>query len=197
MIKLKDLLKEDAEEEKKEAVTKAFQHYWEFVFSVMHVLHGINADSYYRSHRREIDIMAAYFVKEYGPTSGGTAWRGIIVDPSRIHNRKINHDPRMNFVSFSEDKQIAISFGDIDNALWGEKEKYPNDKGYLITSTWRPELLLFHWKWAVEDMRDVAEKVFYSSDIPVIEKQKELILKPKPYYYVEPVPPGTSNNIEP
>jgi hypothetical protein len=189
MIKLKHLLREN----KEEVIKNALRVYWNFVFNA---LSGRNPDSYYRQYQKEINIIADALKKRYGPSSGGTAWRGIILDPSEVHNGKVNHVDIITYVSFTEDKRIAIAFGDIENPMAEfMMARYPNKQGYLITDTWTPDILLFHWKWINDaNMWPAVEHVFGDS-AKYMKMQKELILKPKPYYYVEPILPGASGGL--
>jgi hypothetical protein len=190
MIKLKKLLKEGTNE----AVAVALRHYWNFVLNAMS---GHNPDDYYREHHKEIDFIANALLKKYGPASGGTAWRGILLYPSEAADGKVRHDPQITYVSFSEDKRIAIAFGDTENPMAEfAMARYPNKKGYLITADWRPEQLLFHYKWMDDANMWPAVEQLFGDAIKYMKMQKELILKPKPYYYVEPVPPGASGGLE-
>lgn len=190
MIKPKHLLKES----NNEAVGMALRHYWNFV---LNALSGHNPDSYYRQYRKEIEFIADALKKKYGPTSGDTAWRGIILDPSEVHNGKVNHVEDITYVSFTEDKRIAIAFGDTENPMAEfMMSRYPNKKGYLITADWRLDILLFHWKWMDDANMWPAVEQLFGDAIKYMKMQKELILKPKPYYHVEPIPPGASGGLE-
>lgn len=190
MIKLRELLLEN----NNEAVAQALRHYWNFV---LNALSGHNPDSFYSSHRKEIEFIAAALIKKYGPTSGGTAWRGILLDPSEVKNGKVHHLDHITYVSFSEDKRIAIAFGDIENPMAEfARQKYPNQEGYLITADWRPEQLLFHYKWMDDANMWPSVTQLFGDSVKWMKMQKELILKPKPYYHVEPVPPGASGGLE-
>lgn len=187
MIKLKELIQENVD-------GMSIRLYWNFV---LNALSGRNPDDFYRQYSRQINSVADELVKRYGPSTGGEAYRGIMLDPSEIHNGKINHIPEVTYVSFSEEKKIAIAFADIENSMWDfGKIKYPGHQGYLIVAQWRPEHLLFHYKWMDDtNMWPVAEH-FFGGDVKYIKMQKELILKPRPYYRVTPVLPGTSDNLE-
>lgn len=187
MIKLKELITEAIE-------PIAIKLYWNFV---LNALSGRNPDDFYRQYKLHIDSVIDALVKKYGPTVGGEAYRGIILDPSEVKDGKVNHVPHITYVSFSEERKIALAFADIQNSMWDfGKTRYPNSEGYLITCQWRPEHLMFHYKWMDDtNMWPVAEH-FFGSDVKYIKMQKELILKPRPYYRVIPVSPGTSDNLE-
>jgi hypothetical protein len=190
VIKLKKLLKESAEE----ATKRSMKIYWHFL---LNALSGRNPDDFYRQYRREIDAIAKLLVERYGPTSGGTVYRGIILDPSEVHSGKVQHAPEITYVSFSEDKQIALAFGDTENPIASSlMQRYSNKRGYLITAEYRPDQILFHHKWLTDGNMWPAIKNQFGDDAKYTEMQKEIILKPKPYYRVEPIPPGISGGME-
>ena len=188
MIKLKSLLTEAGE-----LTQESVKIYWNFALSA---LIGRNPDHFYRSHHQEIDAMAAALAKKYGPTSGDTVYRGIILDPSEVQNGKVHHDPQITYVSFSEDKKIAIAFGDIENPMAEfMMQRFPTKKGYLITADYRPDQVLFHYKWITAANLWPAVENLLGEQSEYIKIQKEVITKPKPYYRVEPVLPGASGGI--
>lgn len=189
MIKLKELLKESGQ-----VTPEALKNYWNFA---LNALSGHNPDSFYRAHRQDIDTIADALVKKYGPVAGGEIYRGIILDPSEVQNGKVQNDPQITYVSFSEDKRIAIAFGDTENPMAEFlMSQYPNKRGFLITATYRPEQLLFHHKWLSDGNMWPAVKQLFGDDAKYMEMQKEVMLKPKPYYRVEPIPPGASGGLE-
>jgi hypothetical protein len=191
MIKLKNLLGEA-----EEITQESKKNYWAFI---LQALIGQNPDAFYRQYRHEIDTMAKALVKKYGPPSGGTIYRGIILDPSEVHNGKVQqqHCTEISYVSFSEDKRIAVAFGDTKNPMASSlMQKFPNKKGYLIAAEYRPDQLLFHHKWLSDaNMWDVVRH-YVGDSSKYVEVQKEVITKPKPYYYVEPIPPGASGELD-
>ncbi len=190
MIKLKDLLKEAETPLEPDDI----RYYWNFV---LNALSGHNPDAFYRTNKLRIDKVATILVTKYGPTTGGEAYRGIILDPSEVHNGRVNHVPEITYVSFSEEKKIALAFADTENPMWDfGKTRYPNKKGYLIISIWRPENLLFHHKWLTDTNTWPVARAFFGDNTRWMEMQKELILKPRPYYRVEPVEPGTSGGLQ-
>jgi len=187
MIKLRSLL----EEGQTYPITKeSIKTYWNFA---LNALRGANPDSFYKLHRTEIEAVAALLTSKYGPT-GGTVYRGIMLDPSEVRNGKINQLPHITYVSFSEDKDIALAFADTENPMAEfMMQKYPNHKGYLITSTYQPSDVLFHHKWITDANMWSVIHHFFGENAKYFEMQKEVMLKPKPYYRVEPVQPGVSN----
>lgn len=78
----------------------------------------------------------------------------------------------------------------------GVMSRYPNKKGYLITADWRPDLLLFHYKWMDDANINVTVEQLFGDAIKYMKMQKELILSFKNHITVEPIPPGASGGLE-
>lgn len=112
------------------ALMEAVKIYWNFIFNA---LSGRNPDRYYRKNSQSIDLIAAVLRKKF-PKSIKPLYRGILLSPDEVHDGKVKHQSEITYVSFSEDKNIAIAFADIKNdiskyvAFWS-----PNKTGYLIT----------------------------------------------------------------
>jgi hypothetical protein len=181
IISLKKLLVESNEE--------AFQHYGNFV---LNALSGHNPDVYYTRHQREIDAIAAALQNRLGPRTGTTIYRGIILDPSEVHNGVVKNVPEIKYVSFTENKEVATAFADPKNPMAQFlMQLYPNKQGYLITKTnYDPKELLYHHSWS----RLFPMQQIFGTDAKSLEIQKEVILKPESEYSVEPVQAGASKN---
>ena len=192
MVKLKDLIMEA----KVPITRQALEHY---LYFIVNALRGAleKSDNFYRAHRGDIDRIAEEMVLKHGPKQGGIIYRGIILDDHEVKNGKVLHAPEITFVSFSEDKNIAIAFGDIENPSWEHgKLRYPTKKGYLITAKYQPDHVLYHWSWLKSaNLMNIFQQAF-GNDVKYTAQQKEVIIKPRPYYRVEPVAPGTSGGIE-
>lgn len=175
------------------AVMEALQIYWNFIFDA---LRGANPDRYYRKNSQSIDLIAAVLRKKF-PKSIKPLYRGILLSPDEVHDGKVKHQSEITYVSFSEDKNIAIAFADIKNDI----SKYvavssPNKTGYLITkNTYDQSLMLFHYEWLHDTNAMVAFRRIVGADSNFAEIQKEVILKPESTYTVEPVIAGSSNNM--
>lgn len=193
MIKLKDLILENGQSV---ITAEALKNYWNFV---LNALKGAmkESDHFYRQYKNDIDLIAGALVKKYGPHQGGKIYRGIILADNEIINGKVQHAPELTFVSFSEDKNIAIAFGDIENPMSDFViHLYPNKKGYLITAEFRPEQLLFHHSWIHSTGMKPMIHQYFGDHAKYVELQKEVMIKPRPYYRVEPVEPGASGGLE-
>jgi hypothetical protein len=168
----------------------AYQHYGNFAINA---LTGHNPDAYYTRYQREIDAVARALQNRFGPKTGNAIYRGIILDPSEVHNGSVKGVPEIQFVSFTENKDVAIAFADIKNPMaefmmW----RYPNKQGYLITkNNYDPSQLLYHHSWA----KIFPTQQILGTDAKYLEIQKEVILKPEDEYSVVPVPPGSSHGL--
>jgi len=153
---------------------------------------GRNPDEYYAQHQKAIDAVASTLQTRLGPRTGSPIYRGIILDPSEVQNGVLKGVPEIKYVSFTENKEIAIAFADTKNPMAEfMRFKYPNKVGYLITkNTYDPKQLLYHHSWA----RLLPMQQAFGDDVKILEKQKEVMLKPEAEYHVEPVPAGASNN---
>ena len=167
----------------------AYRHYGNFV---LNALMGRNPDEYYAQHQKDIDAVASTLQIRLGPRTGAPIYRGIILDPSEVQNGVLKGVPEIKYVSFTENKEIAIAFADTENPMSEfMKFKYPNKVGYLITkNTYDPKQLLYHHSWS----RLLPMQQAFGDDVKILEKQKEVMLKPEAEYHVEPVPAGASNN---
>ena len=190
MIKLKNIVKEIEDEtspENNEVITKEeFHHYGNFV---LNALMGRNPDEYYTQYSKNIDKVSDILRKRFGPTTGTTVYRGIILDPKEVNNGVIKNLPHIRYASFSEDIDVAIAFADPQNPMASFLTKlYPNKRGYIITEKYDPRKLLYHHSWSkIFPM----ERIF-GADVKSLEKQKEVILKPEPEYKVVPIASGSS-----
>ena len=175
------------------AVMEALKIYCAFIFDA---LRGANPDRFYRKHSQSIDLIAAVLRKKF-PKSIKPLYRGILLSPDEVHDGKVKHQSEITYVSFSEDKNIAIAFADIKNdiskyvAFWSQ-----NKTGYLITkNTYDQDLMLFHYEWLNDTNAMAAFRRIVGADSNFAEIQKEVILKPESAYTVEPVTAGSSNNM--
>ena len=194
MIKLKNILKEiegeipaDDKAGGNPVITQEeFHHYGNFV---LNALMGRNPDEYYSQYQKEIDKVADILRNRFGPKTGTTIYRGIILDPSEVNNGIVKSVPEVKYVSFSENKNVAVGFADPHNPMAQFlMMRYPNKKGYLITEHYDPKLLLYHHSWS----RIFPMEKIFGKDAKIIELQKEVILKPEPEYKVVPIQSGES-----
>ena len=176
------------------ALMEAVKIYWNFIFNA---LSGRNPDSYYRQNSKEIDFVAVLLRKKF-PKAIKPLYRGILLFPNEVHDNKVKHQSEITYVSFSEDKNIAVAFADTQNSISSYvAQQYPTKKGYLITkNTYDQNLMLFHYEWLFDTNAIAAFRRAFGNDSRFAEIQKEVILKPENSYAVEPVIPGSSNNMD-
>ena len=166
---------------------QAVAHYGNFA---LNALAGRNPDQYYEEHQSDIDAVADKLRLKYGPKEGTTIYRGIILDPSEVHNGVVKSVPEIKYASFSDDKDVALAFGDPKNPMSEPlMSRYPNKRGYLITQTYDPKQLLYHHSWS--DALNV--RAAFGDDANFTNLQKEVMLKPQPEYHVVPIEAGISH----
>lgn len=187
----KFILKESMDQDE---LKNAIQIYWNFIFNV---LSGRNPDAYYRQNSQRIDYFAEVLRRKF-PKQIKPLYRGILLLPNEVHDGKVKHQNEITYVSFSEDKNIAAAFADIQNPISAYAiQRYPNKKGYLITkNTYSQNLMLFHYEWLFDTKLIYVFRRLFGDDSKFVEIQKEVILKPESSYEVEPVVPGSSNNMD-
>lgn len=198
MIKLKTLLTEATAFEKMDDQEKrqSILIYWQFMKYALTGQGHRQIDATFNRYRRNLLAVAEQMVKQYGPQAGGRVYRGIMLFPEEVRSGKVQHDPDLNFVSFTEDKEIAVAFGDPQNGINSEVVRmYPKKQGYLITADYRPDALIFHWNWVWAARMEPWIEANIQHGTHYIEKQKEVIILPKPYYYAEPIAPGESKDL--
>jgi hypothetical protein len=176
------------------AFVEAVKIYWDFIFKA---LSGLNPDSYYIQNSKKINFIAS-LLRDKFPKEIKPLYRGILLFPNEVHDNKVKHQREITYVSFSEDKNVAVAFADTQNSISSfVAQLYPTKKGYLITkNTYNQNLMLFHYEWLFDAMAIVAFRKQFGNDSKFVEIQKEVILKPENSYEVEPVIPGSSNNME-
>ena len=166
---------------------ESLHHYGNFT---LNALAGRNPDDYYTQHQKDIDATADVLRHRFGPKEGSTVYRGIILDPSEVHNGAVKAVPEIKFVSFSEDRKIALAFADPANPMAEFlHQKYPNKVGYMIEEQYQPEQLLYHNSWS----KVLPIERAFGDDAKITAMQKEVILKPQTEYRVTPVKTGSSN----
>jgi len=176
-----------------DSIKEAYPIYWNFIFNL---LIGKNPDHYYRQNNQKIDLISQFLRGKF-PKQIKPLYRGILLDPSEIINKKVKGIEKITFVSFSEDKRIALAFADTKNNISRyAMQTNPKQKGYLITkSSYNPSELIFHYEWLFDTRLITNFKNKLGDEASFIELQKEVVLKPESEYSVEEVAPGISNNL--
>lgn len=176
-----------------DSIKEAYPIYWNFIFNL---LIGKNPDHYYRQNNQKIDLISQFLRGKF-PKQIKPLYRGILLDPSEIINKKVKGIEHITFVSFSEDKRIALAFADTKNNISRyAMQTNPKQKGYLITkSSYNPSELIFHYEWLFDTRLITNFRNIVGDEARFIELQKEVVLKPESEYSVEEVAPGISNNL--
>jgi hypothetical protein len=77
-----------------------------------------------------------------------TVYRGLLLDPEEAKSRVIDQDPRLTFVSFSEDRDVACWFADPTSVMSSYvKQIRPRVEGWLMDLKPRLSDVLFHHSW--------------------------------------------------
>jgi len=176
-----------------DSIKEAYPIYWNFIFNL---LIGKNPDHYYRQNNTKIDLISQFLSGKF-PKQIKPLYRGILLNPHEVINKKIKGIARITYVSFSEDKQIALAFADTKNDISRyAMQANPNQKGYLITkNSYASSELMFHYEWLFDTRLITNFKNAVGGDARFVEIQKEVVLKPESEYSVEEVVPGISNNL--
>ena len=149
------------------------------------------ADQILKEHRQGIQSWATFLRKEY-PFKIKTLYRGLLLEPEQVKEKTIAQDPRVQFVSFSEDFDVACWFAAPDSVMSGYvKQTRPRVEGWIMEYRPRASDVLFHHHWgyiaydrgggpfelfpsAARMHPDVDERQFMWN----LETQKEVITKP-------------------
>src|SRR5579884_515040 len=79
-----------------------------------------------------------------------TIYRGVLVEPEELVDGKLPPDPRLTFVSFSEDRDVACWFADPESFVSGfVKQQRPRVQGFVIEHKPKLEDILFHYSWGL------------------------------------------------
>jgi len=162
------------------------------------ILYGIigklqEADSVMRQHSNEIRSVAAR-LRAFHPPEIKRIYRGLLIEPSNMGpGNIISRDPNAQFVSFSEDKDVACWFADRESQIsrFVAKVQRPDVEGWLIDYVPQPEDILFYWRWGLNFpfQNRMIDLNFFASQHPdpvissqdyriVLNKQKEYIIRP-------------------
>ena len=148
------------------------------------------ADGIMEEYGPDIYDVARYFQRERPPTLH-TLYRGVLVEPEGITDGMLSPEPRVTFVSFSEDKNIACWFADAKSFVSGfVRQQRPRVEGFVIEHKPKLEDILFHYSWGLTfplpDGRKAPLSIFAQMhpDIDLhqfdwnLRVQKEVIVKP-------------------
>ena len=102
------------------------------------------ADGMMRLYGEEIRAVAAVLAHDF-PIARVPLYRGVLLDPAVPYA----HDPRLTFMSWSEDQGVAEWFACSRSTVSSYvAEQSPHLRGYLLRRDAPPPRVLFHHTWA-------------------------------------------------
>lgn len=119
-----------------------------------------------------------------------TVYRGLLLDPEESESRVINQDPRLTFVSFSEDRDVACWFADPSSVMSSYvKQVRPRVEGWLMELKPKLSDVLFHHSWnpirlpngqnvRLEEAAMMHPEIIVDQFEWNLDTQSEVILKP-------------------
>lgn len=117
-----------------------------YITFVLYAIYGKTgtADALMREHGDAVR-RAADQLRQRLPFERKSIYRGMLLDPTA----PLVMDPRLTFVSWSEDRDVARWFASRDSVI-SEPLAASNSKlrGFVLTRDRAPENVLFHYSWA-------------------------------------------------
>lgn len=122
---------------------------------VLYAVYGkmAEADGIMRRDGRGVRAVAAHLRKRLGtPAKTKTMWRGILLEPDRVQGHpgdySIQPDPRLEFASWSTDKDVACWFARRDSVVSGfVSQQRPRVRGWMMKQKVVPGEILWWAKW--------------------------------------------------
>lgn len=160
----------------------AINAYLNFVLYAVYGRMGV-ADALLRKHRAEVESVAAA-LNNSKPVQRRRLYRGVLLEPELLRGGKLPHQDSSEFISFSEDPDVACWFADRDSVISGfVKVQRPRVQGFIIEAAPpSPAEILFHHSWA--DYLGLEKLAYEHPEIDPtqfhwnVTTQKEAILKP-------------------
>jgi hypothetical protein len=126
---------------------QAFNYYINWAIYAVYGKMG-EADGLMRPYGSSIRSVAKHLVQQLGAPVG-RLYRGVLLEPEELAAGQLAQDPRLTFVSFSEDRDVACWFADRQSIVSGfVAQMRPGVVGYVVEYDARPSEVLFHWRWA-------------------------------------------------
>lgn len=98
--------------------------------------------------RRALVLEMAAWMRSERPVKVGDVYRGVLVEPAAIQGGKLMADPRLQFLSWTEDLQVACWFANPDSIISEVvRERMPNVRGYIATGKPTAASILWHHDW--------------------------------------------------
>lgn len=162
---------------------------------VLNALRGGNPDNYFKEHEYHIMAVANYLRKKFGfPVDNNICWRGLMV-PKNLSNKKdLSAWEHTSFVSFSENKEIALLFGDMKhNISRFFAIKHPDYIGILCKELLKAEEVIFHWEWFFK----TPLHQMMPDWVGIVREQKEIMVKnmKRPLQIEMKIQPGQTQGL--
>ena len=151
-------------------MTLSPDHYLNFILNALRASTSA-VDAYYLEHKSSIEAYASLLNEKY-PCPVTSLYRGILLEEDIDLLPPLDH---IQFLSFSEDRNVAYNFADIDSDISQfMKAQSPNAKGYVIEYTPEKDEILFHHSWV--DCLGL-DWYLHKASIDLLREQKEVTLK--------------------
>lgn len=150
-----------------------FEIYFNFVANALRGGNPQAVDAHYKANRRSINLIAAKCVEKFSPPRK-KIYRGILLEDQYVKNNTFKPMHNILYMSFSEDKNVALEFGDPHSWMSGSfMSQNPNAKGYIIEHHPKAKEILFHWTW----YQKIGLHRIPGDDSTTIIQQKEVIIR--------------------
>jgi hypothetical protein len=105
------------------------------------------ADAILAEHRAQVLEVAAV-LREMLAVEARRLYRGLLLDPEQTAGGILQPDPELEFLSWTEDRDVACWFADPESAVSGNiRESRPGIEGFLVEHLPDPAEILFHHTW--------------------------------------------------
>lgn len=150
------------------------------------------ADNLLRKHRAQVYAMARWLEKRRRPKVR-ELFRGVLLEPREVRDGLVYPDPRLTFLSFTEDFDVACWFADPASIISGHvRDLRPGVEGWILKHRPQRSEILWHYSWdeIPVDGRSIPLVAAGAHHPHVMEElsqlawniqtQREVILKPLP-----------------
>lgn len=133
-----------------------------------------DTDLYYKQNERQI-LNTAIKINEKFPVTLGQVYRGILLKPDSAKDSILKPLEFIKYLSFTEDKEVALEFADTksDLSLFVMRQ-HPDSKGYLIEHNVTLDEIVFHHSW-IDALH--LNLYFDHASINTLKQQKEVLIK--------------------
>lgn len=159
------------------------QEYIEFVWQSIFGTDPVKNNLYYKRHENKI-LATAKLMREKYPIPNKTFYRGVILNPSKVLNNRLEPKDSCEVLYFSEDRKVAEFFADKNSEVSKHMARsISNAKGYVVEHKASEDEILFHYSWAPY-LGLESHALLYSRSLSfgldavnLIQEQKEVVLQ--------------------